>query len=146
MINALFNKKVNRSIMTWSLGIVGTILSMIGIINFFTDFLVLLGVAIPPAAGIMVIDYFILKRNRAVLEETREAGTLPKTVEKWNPIALVVWLLAFIVGEVSSIYAIGIPGLNSLVFSGIVYWASMKAYGAAKKTDVVKFAETDQVL
>lgn len=146
MINALFNKKVNRSIMTWSLGIVGTILSMVGIINYFTNFLVLLGVAIPPAAGIMVIDYFILKRNRAALEETREAGTLPTTVEKWNPIALVVWVLAFAVGEVSSIYAIGIPGLNSLAFAGIVYWAAMKGYGAAKKVDVVKFAETDQVL
>lgn len=146
MINALFNVKVNRTIMTWALGIVGTVLSMIGVINYFTSFLTILGVAIPPAAGIMAIDYFILKRNRKALEETRAAGTLPETVEKWNPIALVVWALAFVVGEVSSIFAIGIPGLNSLVFAGVAYWAGMKAYGAAKKQDVVMFKETDQVL
>ena len=47
----------------------------------------------------MVIDYFILKRNRAVLEETRPSGKLPQKVEKWNPIALTVWALAFCVGE-----------------------------------------------
>lgn len=146
MINALFNVKVNRAAMIWGLGIVGTVLSMLGVINYFQDFLTLLGVAIPPVAGIMVIDYYLLRRNRAALEETRESGTLPSRVEKWNPITIVVWILAFGVGEVSSIYAIGIPGLNSLIFAGVVYYIAMKAYGAAKKVDVVKFSETDQVL
>lgn len=146
MINALFNVKVNRAAMIWGLGIVGTVLSILGVINYFQDFLTLLGVAIPPVAGIMVIDYYLLRRNRAALEETRESGTLPSRVEKWNPITIVVWILAFGVGEVSSIYAIGIPGLNSLIFAGVVYWIAMKAYGAAKKVDVVKFEETDQVL
>lgn len=146
MINALFNVKVNRAAMIWGLGIVGTVLSMVGVINYFQSFLTLLGVAIPPVAGIMVIDYYLLRRNRAELEETRKDGTLPKRVEKWNPITIVVWILAFVVGEVSSIYSIGIPGLNSLVFAGVVYYIAMKAYGAAKKVDVVKFPETDQVL
>ncbi|HJF65934.1 cytosine permease [Slackia equolifaciens] len=146
MINALFNVKVNRAAMIWGLGIVGTVLSMVGVINYFQSFLTLLGVAIPPVAGIMVIDYYLLRRNRAELEETRNDGTLPKRVEKWNPITIVVWILAFVVGEVSSIYSIGIPGLNSLVFAGVVYYIAMKAYGAAKKVDVVKFPETDQVL
>lgn len=146
MINALFNAKVNRSVMIWILGIVGTVLSMIGIINYFTDFLTLLGVAIPPVAGIMVVDYFLLKRNRKELEETRAQGALPKTVEKWNPVAIAVWIAAFVVGEASSIFAIGIPGLNSLVFAGVAYWAVMKAMAAARKVDAVKFNETDQVL
>ena len=146
MINALLNVKVNRAAMIWGLGIVGTVLSMVGVINYFQSFLTLLGVAIPPVAGIMVIDYYLLRRNRAELEETRKDGTLPKRVEKWNPITIVVWILAFVVGEVSSIYSIGIPGLNSLVFAGVVYYIAMKAYGAAKKVDVVKFPETDQVL
>lgn len=146
MINALFNVKVNRAAMIWGLGIVGTVLSMVGVINYFQSFLTLLGVAIPPVAGIMVIDYYLLRRNRAELEETRNDGTLPKRVEKWNPITIVVWILAFVVGEVSSIYSIGIPGLNSLIFAGVVYYIAMKAYGTAKKVDVVKFPETDQVL
>ncbi len=146
MINAFFNVKVSRNVAIWTLGIIGTVLSMVGIINYFTDFLSLLGVFVPPVAGIVVVDYFILKRNRAELEATRESGELPKRVEKWNPIALVCWLLGFIIGEVTSIYGIGIPGLQSLILSGVLYWAMMKVYACVKKVDVVKFAETDQVL
>lgn len=146
MINALFNKKPSRTALVWALGIVGTFLSVIGIINYFTSFLVLLGVAIPPVAGIMVIDYFVLRRKRADLDESRAKGELPKKVEKWNPIALIAWVAGFAVGEITSIFNIGIPGLNSLVLAGVLYWVLMKAYAAIKKVDVVSFAETDQVL
>ena len=89
MINALFNKVSNRNALVWALGIVGTVLSVVGIINYFTSFLTLLGVAIPPVAGIMVVDYFFLRRSRAVLEETRKEGILPRRVENWNPITII---------------------------------------------------------
>ena len=113
MINAFFNVKVSRNVVIWTLGIIGTVLSMVGIINYFTNFLTLLGVFVPPVAG---------------------------------PIALLCWLIGFLIGEVTSIYGIGIPGLQSLILSGLLYWAGMRIYGAIKKVDVVKFAETDQVL
>ena len=146
MLNALFNKKLSRNALVWTLGIVGTALSVIGIINYFTDFLVLLGVAIPPVAGIMVIDYFVLRRSRKTLDESRAKGQLPAKVENWNPIAIVCWIAGFAVGEITSIMAIGIPGLNSLILAGVLYWAIMKAYAGIKKQDVITFAETDQVL
>ncbi|WP_225749598.1 cytosine permease [Paraeggerthella sp. Marseille-Q4926] len=146
MLNALFNKKLSRNALVWMLGIVGTALSVIGIINYFTDFLVLLGVAIPPVAGIMVIDYFVLRRSRKTLDESRAKGQLPAKVENWNPIAIVCWIAGFAVGEITSIMAIGISGLNSLVLAGVLYWAIMKAYASIKKQDVITFAETDQVL
>ncbi len=146
MVNALFNKKISRNALVWTLGIVGTFLSVIGIINFFTDFLVLLGVAIPPVAGIMVVDYFVLRRKRGDLDASREKGELPTKVEKWNPIALVAWVAGFAVGEITSIFAIGIPGLNSLILAGVLYWIVMKVYASVKKVDTVCFSETDQVL
>lgn len=102
--------------------------------------------AIPPVAGIMVVDYFILKRSRATLDESRAKGELPAKVEKWNPIAIVSWVAGFAVGEITSLMNIGIPGLNSLVLAGVLYWVAMKAYASAKKVDTVTFAETDQVL
>ena len=146
LINALFNKSVKRNVIIWALGIVGTFLSVIGIINFFTDFLVLLGVAIPPVAGIMVIDYYVLKRSRKRLDESRAKGELPSKVETWNPVAILSWVAGFIVGEVTSIFNIGIPGLNSLVLAGVLYWAIMRIMANVKKVDYVTFTETDQVL
>ncbi len=146
MLNALFNKKVSRNTLVWVLGIVGTFLSVIGIINYFTDFLTLLGVAIPPVAGIMVVDYFLLRRNRKALDDSRAKGELPTKVENWNPVAIACWVIGFAVGEGTSIASIGIPGLNSLIIAGVLYWAIMKIYASVKKTDNVVFKETDQVL
>ena len=146
MINALFNKAISRNGLVWALGIVGTLLSVIGIINYFTNFLTLLGVAIPPVAGIMVVDYFILKRSRATLDASRAKGELPEKVEKWNPIAIVCWIAGFAVGEITSIMNVGIPGLNSLILAGVLYWIVMKVYASMKKVDTVTFTETDQVL
>lgn len=54
---------------------------------------------IPPVAGIMVVDYFILKRSRATLDASRAKGELPEKVEKWNPIAIVCWIAGFTVGR-----------------------------------------------
>lgn len=146
MINALFNKKVSRNALVWALGIVGTFLSVIGIINYFTNFLTLLGVAIPPVAGIMVVDYWLLRRNRTALDESRAKGELPGKVEAWNPVALVCWVIGFAVGEATSLANIGIPGLNSLVLAGVLYWAVMAIMAKSKGVKHVIFKETDQVL
>jgi cytosine permease len=50
------------------------------------------------------------------------------------------------VGEVTSIYSIGIPGLNSLIVSGILYWVIMVVYAKVKGVETVEFARTKQVL
>lgn len=146
LFNAVFNKAANRNALVWGLGIIGTVLSVVGIINYFSDFLTLLGVAVPPVAGIMVIDYFILRRSRQLLDESRAQGTLPTRVERWNPLAIISWITGFAIGEVTSIYNIGIPGLNSLVLAGVLYWVIMKIYAACKKQPVATFQETDQIL
>lgn len=145
-INALFNKVISRNALVWGLGIVGTFLSVIGIINYFTDFLSLLGVFIPPVAGIMVVDYFILRRSRGILDETRAEGVLPRRVENWNPIALICWLAGFVVGYGTSAIGWGIPGLNSLVFAGVLYWVVMVIGAKVKGVDTLMFKETDEVL
>lgn len=146
MLNALFQKNISRNTLVWTLGIVGTFLSVIGVINYFTNFLILLGVAIPPVAGIMVVDYFILKRNRKVLEEARNENRLPLQVENWNPISLLCWVIGFAVGQTTSIINLGIPGLNSLLVAGICYLIIMKVYASVTHQDTVIFKETDQVL
>ncbi|MED1949792.1 cytosine permease [Brevibacillus centrosporus] len=128
IIHALFGKNVNRGLITLIVGIAGTILSVLGILDQFVHFLIFLGVWIPPIAGIMVVDYFILKRSRKVLDESRERGELPAVSETWNPVSLVAWALGFGVGYMVQW---GIPSINSLLVAGIVYYAGMKVFGAS---------------
>lgn len=113
--NSVFKLQLNRAIITLIIGLIGTILSSIGILNKFVDFLVVLGVLVPPIAGIMVIDYFILKTYRKELDESRKLGKLPSVEGVLSPVTLIAWAAGFFIG-----YFVqwGIPSLNALVISG----------------------------
>ncbi|WP_299530643.1 cytosine permease [uncultured Streptomyces sp.] len=133
----VFGKRLHRGVVTVALGIAGTVLSAVGIMTHFTEFLTILGVAIPPIGGIVVAEYWIVKRMRAPLDATREAETLPATSPTWVPMALVIWAAAFCVGK---FYDGGIPALNSLLTAFLLYcvigklgW--IKPYGTSALDD-----------
>lgn len=140
-MNAFFKRKFDRGSITIILGVIGTFLSVIGVINYFVSFLVVLGVTIPPVAGIISIDYFILKRDRAVLEESKEKGELPKQCETWNPIAIIAWTTGSLVG-----YFVkgGIPSINSLITACAVYYLVMKIYAIVQKKGIARFETTEE--
>lgn len=144
LLNAIFNKRFDCRYLTWVIGIFGTIASMLGILDNFIGFLIYLGIAIPPVAGIMVIDYYLLKRDRKELETTRAKGELPLTCEAFNPITLIVWIIAVIVGWLSSELGpfnadFGVPALNSLLASALLYWIGMRWQARIRGVDTVQF-------
>ncbi|MCX5139927.1 MULTISPECIES: cytosine permease [unclassified Streptomyces] len=114
----VFGKRVHRGAVTIVLGIAGTVLSAVGIMTHFTEFLTILGVAIPPIGGIIVAEYWVVKKMRKPLDETRESETLPKTSPTWVPMSIVIWIAAFCVGK---FYDGGIPALNSLATAFVLY-------------------------
>jgi len=66
--NALVLGTVFSGVPQWLLvlvlGILGTLLAVVGVSHYFIDFLLFLGISIPPIAGIYIADYFFVhKRN-----------------------------------------------------------------------------------
>nr|WP_244942326.1 cytosine permease [Yersinia rochesterensis] len=85
----------------------------------FTDFLTLLGVVFPPISGVMLVDYYVLRSSRQLLDATRQAQTLPESTSLigWKAIA------ACIVGTIGSMnIELGIPSFNSLIIASVIYW------------------------
>ncbi len=119
IFDSIFNIKLNRGMVTLVIGVIGTALSVIGILDYFVDFLTFLGVLVPPIAGIMVVEYFILRTYRKELDETRKEGKLPENVGKLHPVTLVAWIVGFVS---ANLITIGIPSINSLVISGVIYY------------------------
>jgi cytosine permease len=117
-ISTAFNRNLHRVTTTIVLGVVGSILAAAGILGQFTGFLTILGVAFPPIAGIMVAEYFIVRRWRAELDSTRESGRLPATAPRIVPATLVIWLVSALVGY---FVTWGIPPVLSLVVSMVLY-------------------------
>ncbi|WLQ43360.1 cytosine permease [Streptomyces laculatispora] len=133
----VFGKRVHRGAVTIVLGIAGTLLSAVGIMTHFTEFLTILGVAIPPIGGIIVAEYWVVKKMRKPLDDTRESETLPKSSPTWVPMSIAIWIAAFCVGK---FYDGGIPALNSLATAFVLYsvlgllgW--VKPYGTSTLDD-----------
>ncbi|WP_406707062.1 cytosine permease [Sodalis sp.] len=70
-LEGLSRRKWRYRWLTLLLGLTGTMLSVLGIIGHFVDFLIFLGVLFPPIAGIMLVDYYVLRTHRTLLDATR---------------------------------------------------------------------------
>ncbi|AUX31163.1 allantoin permease [Sorangium cellulosum] len=111
-IHQTVGRHVGRGAMTLAAGAAGTALSIAGILEHLIGFLTLLGVTFPPVAGIMIADYYVVRRHRAALERTRSAGSLPPQVEPPSLRPLLAWA-----GGVAAGYLVpvGIPAINALL-------------------------------
>ena len=103
---------------TLLLGMIGTLCSILGILDRFVDFLELLGVIFPPVLGVMIIDYYILKTDRQTLALSRSSDTLPATSQ------LIGWpaLIASVAGAATGLLVErGVPVLNSILVACVIY-------------------------
>jgi len=137
IIQVVFRYRVNRGILTVALGIVGIVFSILGILNHIVGFLLILGVTVPPIGGIIIADYFLLRRNRDSLFATRASQNLPPLCEEINPAGLIAWAAGFLSG-----YFLhwGIAAFNSIAVAGVVYFSLMKILAVSAKQPVKYFA------
>ncbi|MGR6917829.1 purine-cytosine permease family protein [[Actinomadura] parvosata] len=117
-VGTVFGRRVHRGLATALIGLVGSVLAAAGILDAFTEFLTLLGVAFPPIAGIMVAEYFVVRRWRGDLEAARAGGGLPEQAPAWVPATLVIWLVAALVGR---FVEVGLGSINALVVAFVLY-------------------------
>ncbi|RCG32922.1 cytosine permease [Sphaerisporangium album] len=133
-VGTVFGRQVNRALVTLVIGVVGSVLAAAGILGGFTDFLIVLGVAFPPIAGIMVAEYFVVRTWRRELDATRASGGVPELAPRWVPATLVIWLAAALVGK---FVTWGLPSINSLVVAFVLYAVAgrlglVRGYGVAR--------------
>jgi cytosine permease len=136
-VGTVFGRHVNRGLVTLVVGVLGSVLAAAGILERFVDFLILLGVAFPPIAGIMVAEYFVVKRWRADLDSTRGTGGPPTTAPTWVPATLVIWLAAALIGR---FWEWGLPSVNSLVIAFVAYVLAgklglVRGFGVTREKD-----------
>ena len=121
---------INNRILIIALGIVGTGAAFLDILDYFLSFLFYLAVIFIPVAGVIIIDYFFVRRNayhedRIMLES------------KIAPKALIAWASGFIVallGTEKLIHLTGIAAVDSILVAGLVYFISVKITIATPET------------
>jgi len=108
---------VKKSKITLTVGILGSILGGLGIADYFVSWLNILGIGVPPMAGVIMADYYFIRKQSYRIKEDQ----LPD----WNISAIIAWVIGCIVGFTVKA---GIASINSLVISIIAYLILMKIY------------------
>ncbi|QTL40803.1 cytosine permease [Xenorhabdus budapestensis] len=118
-VEGITGKKLRYPPTTIIIGILGTLFSILGILDRFVDFLTVLGVVFPPILGVMLVDYYILRSYRKVLDESKQKGNLPDETPTIGWAAIIASVVGSVIGLTIEW---GVPTINSLLMASVVYW------------------------
>lgn len=122
--DVLFSRKVRRTHVTLAIGAVGIALSAAGIAHRFSGFLAAIGILAPPIAGVIIAEYYVVRRFRPVLRAARVDGDMPAPPRDWVPLSLWCWAAGAAAG---TFLPFGIATINSVVASFLLYAAVGRA-------------------
>ncbi len=97
-------------------GIVGTILALAGIMEHFVDFLIMIGIIIPPIAGVYLAEYFLIKPNKIDIIKIDD-------VPNYRLAAIFSWGIASLIGFVETQYdwsLLGVQSVDTIALSMII--------------------------
>lgn len=111
-VDTWFGWRPKAALISLTVGLISASVSALGILSNLDQFLNLLGGLLPPVVGIMLAEYYVVRRWNAALERTRDSGMLPVETPGWVVSSLVVWVISSTIGFTVTD---GIPVLNALL-------------------------------
>jgi len=108
-LSNIFKMKKSKIVLIW--GIIASVFGFLGIVDYFIPWLNVLGILIPPIAGVMIADYYIVhKRNYRFGEGTEYSQVV------WP--AFAAWAGGIAAGM---FIPVGIPSINAIVISFLAH-------------------------
>ncbi len=130
-ITSLFNlDDSKRSIATAIAGLLGTILAVCGIIDYFVNFLMILTAALPPIAGVMIADYWLVKKGKPENFKVKE---------EMDMVGIISWLIGSLL---AILVKYGIQPINGIIVSMVVYLVITKVQTKGKTESLYNKEET----
>lgn len=109
-------------------GVVGTLLAM-WLYNNFVGWLTFLGSTLPPIGGIILADYFLIKKRRYIQLDKVQ-------MKDFNPPAIAAWIIGVLLAK----YVPGVPPLNA-VFGAAISYSIISALTKVQEEDVSEKVE-----
>lgn len=124
--------KIPRPVLVVIMTIVGIGIAQFGMVNKFTDFLMLLSVTIAPAAGVYIVQYYVLDSARMSFENIQQ-------VPAWMFKGLASWAFGTVFSactapEFFNLFSLtSISALDGILAAGVIYLALMKLSPSSDK-------------
>ena len=94
-------------VITVAAGVIGTAVALVGIMEYFVDFLILLSIVVPPIAGVYLADYFWIRPRRIDVDRI-------DSIPNYRVGALVAWAIASVFGLLANVYGWRIVGVTAV--------------------------------
>lgn len=113
LINVFNISKQKEKMAVGIAGTVGTLLAVVGILNYFTPIMSILSAMIPPVAGVMIASYWIM--NRGNMNNWRQ-------VEGVNRLGIFSWLVGAVIASIPVVFSLfpSLPQVPNQPLTGII--------------------------
>ncbi|MDH5163194.1 cytosine permease [Heyndrickxia oleronia] len=113
LINVFNISKQKEKMAVGIAGTVGTLLAVVGILNYFTPIMSILSAMIPPVAGVMIASYWLM--NRGNMNNWRQ-------VEGVNRLGVFSWLVGAVIASIPVVFSLfpSLPQVPNQPLTGII--------------------------
>jgi cytosine permease len=113
LINVFNISKQKEKMAVGIAGTVGTLLAVVGILNYFTPIMSILSAMIPPVAGVMIASYWIM--NKGNMNNWRQ-------VEGVNRLGVFSWLVGAVIASIPVVFSLfpSLPQVPNQPLTGII--------------------------
>lgn len=113
MLNVNSNK--GRALLTLAGTLIAIVIALAGILDYFTDFLYMTALVYPAIGGVMMADFFFIRKHQWVDHKG------------WNWMATIALIVGTLIGYYTQyVHSFGLPAVQSIIVSGLVYIIAMK--------------------
>jgi NCS1 family nucleobase:cation symporter-1 len=122
------SRKLSARTVMWIAGIMSILVALVFPMEQYENFLFFIGAMFIPLYGVILTDYFILRRRRLDIADIyRERGQYWYR-KGFNPAAIIAWAAGFAVYEAMAVLTLPVGGsLPSMFTAGIIYWVFARA-------------------
>jgi len=122
------SQKISAKVFMWIVGIFSILIALVFPMGQYENFLLFIGAMFVPLFGVVLTDYFFIRRRRLNIEELYKAGGEYWYFKGFNITALVCWVIGFLTFEFVAIMEYPVGGsLPAMFVSGALYFIFMKS-------------------
>jgi putative hydroxymethylpyrimidine transporter CytX len=117
------SRKISAKTLMWIAGILSILVALVFPMEQYENFLFFIGAMFVPLFGVVLTDYFLIRKRRLIGEEIYKKDGDYWFTGGFNAAAILSWTIGFIVYEIIAIMKYTIGGsLPSLIAAGLVYY------------------------
>jgi putative hydroxymethylpyrimidine transporter CytX len=118
------SQKLSSRTIVWAAGIISILVALVFPMEQYENFLFLIGAMFVPLFGVVLTDYFLIRKRRLSIEDVfRPRGQYWYT-HGFNAVALLCWAIGFLVYQLITLLKYPLGGsMPSLLAAGICYYA-----------------------